>query len=110
MKELGQVMYQKMYGKDGCNFGEVKSILRSQKLIRKIIVAAMKPLLELTQATLFQLENIAGNLLLKKFEIQHQVQASITPSGNLSIVTPIVPPATNVDKVDPSISSDDCIP
>ncbi|KAH0643646.1 hypothetical protein KY289_034620, partial [Solanum tuberosum] len=39
-----------------------------------------------------------------------QVQASITPSGNPSIVTPIVPPATNVDKVDPSISSDDRIP
>ncbi|KAH0658082.1 hypothetical protein KY289_026830 [Solanum tuberosum] len=39
-----------------------------------------------------------------------QVQASITPSGNPSIVTPIVPPATNVDEVDPSISSDDCIP
>ncbi|KAH0738071.1 hypothetical protein KY290_036776 [Solanum tuberosum] len=39
-----------------------------------------------------------------------QVQASITPSGNPSIVTPIVPPATNVDEVDPSISSDDRIP
>ncbi|KAH0636035.1 hypothetical protein KY285_035737 [Solanum tuberosum] len=35
--------------------------------------------------------------------IVEQVQASITPSGNPSIVTPIVPPATNVDEVDPSI-------
>ncbi|KAH0722257.1 hypothetical protein KY285_004862 [Solanum tuberosum] len=42
--------------------------------------------------------------------IVQQVQASITPSENPSIVTPIVPPATNVDEVDPSISSDDRIP
>ncbi|KAH0718720.1 hypothetical protein KY285_014751 [Solanum tuberosum] len=73
MEELSQVMYQKMCGKDGCNFGEVKSVLKSQKLIRKIVVAAMKLLLGLTRAALFQLENITGNLLLKKVEIQHQL-------------------------------------
>ncbi|XP_049372616.1 uncharacterized protein LOC125837565 [Solanum verrucosum] len=39
------------------------------------------------------------------------VQAAITdPSGNPSLVTPIVSPTTNVDEVDPSISSDDHIP
>ncbi|KAH0655023.1 hypothetical protein KY285_029905 [Solanum tuberosum] len=43
--------------------------------------------------------------------IVEQVQAAIIdPSGNPSLVTPIVPPTTNVDKVDPSISSDDRIP
>ncbi|KAH0715045.1 hypothetical protein KY284_007950 [Solanum tuberosum] len=43
--------------------------------------------------------------------IVEQVQAAITdPSGNPSLVTPIVSPTTNVDEVDPSISSDDCIP
>ncbi|KAH0782414.1 hypothetical protein KY290_002012 [Solanum tuberosum] len=43
--------------------------------------------------------------------IVEQVQAAIIdPSGNPSLVTPIVPPTTNVDEVDPSISSDYHIP
>lgn len=42
--------------------------------------------------------------------IVEQVQASITPSGNPSIVTPIVPVVTNVDEVDTLISSEDRIP
>ncbi|KAH0761741.1 hypothetical protein KY290_017814 [Solanum tuberosum] len=43
--------------------------------------------------------------------IVEQVQATITdPSRNPSLVTPIVSPTTNVDEVDPSISSNDRIP
>ena len=60
--DLGHVMYQNMCGKDGCSFGKVHNLLKSQKLIQKIIVAAVKLLLGLTLETLFQLEHIAGNL------------------------------------------------
>ncbi|KAH0639165.1 hypothetical protein KY290_036451 [Solanum tuberosum] len=40
--------------------------------MQRIVVAAMKLLLGLTQVALSQLESIARNLLLKKVEIQHQ--------------------------------------
>ncbi|KAL3373513.1 hypothetical protein AABB24_005474 [Solanum stoloniferum] len=51
--------------KDGY-FGEFK------KQIQRIVVAAVKLLLGLTRVALFQLENIARDLLLKRVGIQHQ--------------------------------------
>ncbi|KAH0650196.1 hypothetical protein KY284_030108 [Solanum tuberosum] len=40
--------------------------------MQRIVVAAVKLLLGLTQVALSQLESIARNLLLKRVEIQHQ--------------------------------------
>ena len=43
--------------------------------------------------------------------IVEQVQVVIIDtSGKTSLVKPVVPPTTNMEEVDPSISSDDCIP